>query len=83
MHILDADLCIFLLQKTNELSADAGYFSESSVNYLRDKEKIAPYIPPDRQRHSVKVKSPRDPMPENMSIADQMRRFLSTKRGRK
>ena len=67
----------------DELSADAGYFSENSIDYLRDEEKIAPYIPPDRQRHGVQVKSPRGPLPENMSVADSMRRFLSTKRGRK
>lgn len=67
----------------DELSADAGYFSENTINYLREEVKIAPYIPPDRQRHGTQVKSPRGLMPENMSIADGMRRFLSTKRGRK
>ena len=29
----------------DELSANARYFSESSVNYLLNNEKIAPYIP--------------------------------------
>jgi transposase/cell division septum initiation protein DivIVA len=72
-----------LNRNPDELSADAGYFSENNINYLREEEKIAPYIPPDRQRHGVQAKSSRGPIPENMSIADGMRRFLSTKRGRK
>jgi transposase/cell division septum initiation protein DivIVA len=72
-----------LNRKPDELSADAGYFSENNINYLREEEKIAPYIPPDRQSHGVQSKSPRGPLPENMSIVDGMRRFLSTKRGRK
>jgi len=67
----------------DRLSADAGYFSEDNINYLRDEEKIAPYIPPDRQRHGTRYHSPRGPIPKNMSIADGMRRFLSTKSGRK
>lgn len=67
----------------DELSADAGYFSENNIYYLREEEKIAPYIPPDRQRHGIQTKNPRGPMPANMSTADGMRRFLSTRRGRK
>lgn len=65
----------------DELSADAGYFSEDNINYLRE-EKIAPFIPPDRQKHGTSYKSPRGPMPKNMTVAEEMRRFLSTKRGR-
>lgn len=72
-----------LNRKPDELSANAGYFSENNISYLREEEKIAPYIPPDRQSHGVQSKSPRGPLPKNMSIADGMRRFLSTKRGRK
>ena len=72
-----------LNQQPDELSADAGYFSEDNINYLREEERIAPYIPPDRQKHGVMIKNPRGPIPPNMSIADGMRRFLSTKRGRK
>jgi transposase/cell division septum initiation protein DivIVA len=72
-----------LNQKPIELSADAGYFSEDHIIYLREEEKIAPYIPPDRQRHGTPSKCPRGPIPENMTIAEGMRRFLSTKRGRK
>jgi transposase len=71
-----------LNQKPDELSADAGYFSEDHVIYLREDEKIAPYIPPDRQRHETPNKCPRGPIPKDMTIADGMRRFLSTKRGR-
>ena len=71
-----------LNKKPDGLSADAGYFSEDNINYLREQEKIAPYIPPDRQKHGASFKSPRGPIPKNMTIADAMRRFLSTKRGR-
>lgn len=72
-----------LNKKPDGLSADAGYFSEDNINYLREQEKIAPYIPPDRQKHGNPFKSPRGPIPKNITVADSMRRFLSTKRGRR
>lgn len=71
-----------LNRKPEQLSADAGYFSEAHIIYLREDEKIAPFIPPDHQKHGARPKSPRDPAPKNMTIADEMRRFLNTKRGR-
>ncbi len=71
-----------LHKKPDGLWADAGYFSEDNINYLREKAKIAPYIPPDRQKHGTLFKSPRGPMPKNMTIAEAMRRYLNTNRGR-
>lgn len=71
-----------LNRKPDRLSADAGYFSEEGIIYLRDEEKIAPYIPPDSQKHGAPYQSPRGPIPPNQSIADGMRRFLRTKPAR-
>lgn len=71
-----------LNRKPQQLSADAGYFSEDHIIYLREDQKIAPFIPPDKQRHGTPPKCLRGPAPKDMTIADGMRRFLSTKRGR-
>jgi len=68
-------------RKPRGLSADAGYFSKDNVLFLR-KQHIAAYIPPDKQKHNVKTKALRGPITKNMSVADRMRRWLSTKRGR-
>ncbi|MGC8817737.1 MAG: IS1182 family transposase [Candidatus Hadarchaeum sp.] len=69
-------------KKPAEISADAGYFSEANVSWLINEAKIAPYIPPDRQKHNERLTSPRGPITEGMSVADRMRRKLRTKRGR-
>jgi transposase/cell division septum initiation protein DivIVA len=71
-----------LNQNPTELSADTGYFSEDNVNCLREEEKIVPYIPPNSQKHGTPPKCPRGPIPKDMTVAEGMRRFLSTKRGR-
>lgn len=67
---------INLNQKPDRLTADAGYFSEENINYLRNDAKIVPYIPPDSQKHGTPYQSPHGPIPLNQSIADGMRRFL-------
>jgi cell division septum initiation protein DivIVA len=71
-----------LNRKPAELSADPGYFNEDHITYLREEEKIAPFIPPDRQKHGTpQSKCPRGP--EGFDIAEGMRRFLNTKSGRR
>lgn len=60
-------------QKPRGLSADAGYFSKKNILFLRSQH-IAAYIPPDKQRHNVKIKALRGPITKNMSVADRMRR---------
>lgn len=64
-----------------ELSADAGYFSENNVKWLLNR-RINPYIPPDKQRHSDhrNPKSPRGPLPKAATLRDRMRRKLRMKR---
>jgi transposase len=68
----------------NEISADAGYFSESNLAKLEELG-IEAYIPPDRIKHSEwkKQKPPRGRIPKNLSPADRMRRKLRTVAGRR
>ena len=64
-----------------EVSADAGYFSEQNVQWLLQR-RINPYIPPEKQRHSERrrAKSPRGPIPKGATLRDRMRRKLQLKR---
>ena len=66
-------------EEPDEVSADAGYFSENNVNWLLAK-KINPYIPPDKLPHRERRqrKSPRGPRPR--TLREQMRRKLQMKR---
>lgn len=67
--------------KPDEVSADAGYFSESNVTWLLD-EKMNPYIPPDKLSHRSRrqTKSPKGPRPKHATLRDKMRRKLQMKR---
>jgi len=66
-----------------QMSADAGYFSSETVTALTEKG-VDIYMPPNRIRHSDFVlPSPRGRIPDDLSIADRMRRKLRTKKGRK
>lgn len=65
----------------DHLSADAGYFSESNVKWLIE-ERVAPYIPPRKQKHNDPVMTPRGPITADMTVAELMERKLRTKRGR-
>jgi transposase/IS5 family transposase len=64
-----------------EVSADAGYFSEQNVQWLLQR-RINPYIPPEKQRHIERrcSKSPRGPIPKGATLRDRMRRKLQLKR---
>lgn len=66
-----------------EVSADAGYWSEKNVEFLEENF-IEAFIPPDKIKHSEwrNVISPRGRIPANFSMKDLMRRKLRTKRGR-
>ena len=64
----------------DHLSADAGYFSKENVEWLI-KEKIAPYIPPKKQKHNQPRVSPRGPITAKMTVSQLMERKLRTKRG--
>ena len=66
-----------------KLSADAGYFSETNIELL-NKEKLDSYIPPNKQRHNrIETSPPRGRIPKGLSMADRMRRKLSTVKGKK
>jgi transposase len=69
-------------QNPDQASLDAGYFSETNVGSIKGM-KIEPLIPPDRQEHGKSIPAaPRGPIPKGLSVIDQMRRKLRTKRGR-
>lgn len=62
------------------VSADAGYFSETNVTEAELKA-VDLYIPPDRQKHGEKPVAIHGRPPKNLSVADRMRRKLRTKAG--
>jgi hypothetical protein len=65
-----------------ELSADAGYYSESNVIALQEAG-VEAFIPPQKQRHTSKaLPSPRGRTPTGLSVKDRMLRKLRTRRGR-
>ncbi len=64
------------------LLADAGYFSEDNVSFLKGYG-IDAFIPPDRIRHTEKpLAAPRGRIPKALSVKDRMRRLLMTKKGK-
>lgn len=62
------------------VSADAGYFSEANVT-ASDLKSVDLHIPPDRQKHGEKLIAVRGRAPKDLSVADRMRRKLKTKAG--
>lgn len=64
------------------VAADAGYFSEENVIETR-RRKIAPFIPPDKVKHSEwHNPSPKGPLPRQATLRQRMSRFIRTKRGK-
>lgn len=72
-----------LQRRPEEMSADAGYYSDANLKWLQDK-KIEPFIPPEKVRHREwrAMKSPRGRIPKNADRKYLMQRKLRTKRGR-
>lgn len=69
-------------QLPHQMSADAGYFSSDAVTNLSALG-IDVYMPPDRIGHRFTLPpAPRGRIPNNLSIADKMRRKLRTKKGK-
>ncbi len=66
-----------------QASADAGYYSQANVDFLREKG-IEALIPPGKVPHSEwrNRKAPRGRIPQHLSDKERMQRKLSTKRGR-
>ena len=68
----------------DDLTADAGYFSEKNVLFLWDFLQIRALIPPDKQRHGKPFEVPEaEPGPgPDAPLSDQMRWLLATDIGR-
>jgi len=66
-----------------EVSADAGYYSEANVAYLKERE-IEAYIATGKMKHAEyrRSKAPRGRIPEGLSNRERMKRKLLTVRGR-
>jgi len=64
------------------VSADAGYFSETNIT-ARELEAFNLHIPPDRQKHGDKAlpDEEKEEKAEGLSVADKMRNKLRTKSG--
>jgi len=64
-----------------QLSADAGYFSEHNVGYLTEAG-IEPYVATRQSKHSEKsAPAPRGRIPQDATVKQRMDRKLRTKRG--
>lgn len=69
-------------ERPRALTADAGYFSESNVEYL-DGEQIEPFLAVERQKHGERPSPPRGRIPSGATVKERMVRKLRTKRGQK
>jgi transposase len=70
-----------LQQSPAAIVADAGYWSESNVRLLQDRE-IEPFIATGRQKHGAPwSRAPRGRPPKHLSLREQMARRLQTLRG--
>ena len=70
-----------LKAKPKKLSADAGYYSQDNVTYLRSEE-IDDYLCPHRLKHGTPKPQARGRTPKDISFIDLIRRKLLTKKGR-
>ncbi len=66
--------------KPAKVLADAGYYSESNVEFL-DGQQVDPYLATGRLNHHEKVSSPRGRPPADLDTKGRMARKLRTKRG--
>jgi IS5 family transposase len=69
-----------------ELLADAGYCSDSNLEYLESEaeaeKQIDAYVATGRQKHSeTPADGPRGPLPKGATRTDRMRKKLQTKAG--
>ena len=65
-----------------ELSADAGYFSEDNVNYLEE-QKIEPYVAPGRQKRGAPPALPVEALGAGATIQERMAAKLQTPTGKR
>lgn len=65
-----------------ELSADAGYYSEENVGHAHGKG-IRPLIPPGKTKHTDPTPAARGRIPTCLSVKERMERLLRTVKGKK
>ena len=65
-----------------EMSLDAGYYSEANVKYLESKE-IDAYVPPSRLKHREYRDAVAEPINDESSIKDRMKAKVLMEQGRK
>lgn len=67
-------------QLPDNVSADAGYFSENNIT-SKELEGLSLHIPPDKQKHNDTAFAVDEKIEGELSVADQMRRKLRTESG--
>ncbi len=65
----------------DEMSLDAGYYSDANVEYLEDKE-IDVYMPPCRLKHREYRNARPEVVTENSTVRDRMKAKVLTEEGR-
>jgi len=69
-------------KRIKAVSSDTGYYSESNVEYAKEK-RIDAYIATEKVKHNAPaVKAPRGRMPKDLTAKQKMARKLRTKNGR-
>jgi hypothetical protein len=76
-----------LPQKPEVLSADAGYASPKNLAYLKKQKGIDAYVACGREKHrsstdGMPIAAPRGRRPKGLTLKEQMRRKVRTKKGR-
>jgi transposase len=68
-------------EKIKEAVADSGFYSETNVAYLEERE-IDPYIATERLKHHEQIAAPRGRCQQGLTAKQRMARKLRTKQGR-
>jgi len=68
-------------EKPQEMSLDAGYYSEGNVQYL-EAEQIDPYLPPCRLKHREYREAKPEPVTENSTTRERTKAKVLTAEGR-
>lgn len=69
-------------QLPDEMSLDAGYYSDANVEYLEEQKKIDTYMPPCRLKHREYRNAVPDELDEDSTVRDRMKAKVLTDEGR-
>lgn len=69
-------------QLPDEMSLDAGYYSDANVRYLEEEKKIDVYMPPCRLKHREYRNAKPEELTKESSIRDRMKAKVLTAEGR-